>query len=275
MTDGAADNRDEATGPLPRRPFAESHPETIPLAAAGPLNCPNCGKPLPGDDSVVCVSCGYDLRSVQIRPTIIQSAEVRAAGTGQKSDTESRQDLGIDPSSLPLLRPFPNWRVCVGVAAACAIVMIAAYLAGYGGLFPTDEGRFADATGAFTADAPIAAARLMGVAKFLLFRLVLLGCGLLALNVHSHLRGIPTGSLRGVAAAMAAVVSVAGLMMLLSMSNRAFEHFVEIVGQGALAVLVMLGLFRLKPTEALLVIGIGLLVVVFAVLGAHVIVWAT
>jgi hypothetical protein len=245
---------DPTTGPPPAE-----RPETgpIPLLASRPENCPNCGKPLPDDESVVCVSCGYDLRSVQVRPTIV----------GPAVETEPERP------KLPLVRERLHWKVMAGIAGAAILVMVIAFLAGAPGLFPRHDGKFADPSGAYTSSRPVGGDRVAAAIRYLGLQGILIGAGVVALFVHGHLRSAPVGDRRAAVAAIAAIMGVASLLNLIALPHGGLEHGLEFFGQCGAAALGFMICFRIRPVDAVVTAGVAVLALLFTIGAAHFVVW--
>ncbi len=118
--------------PLEIGPAADEQGDRLPdpddakaAGAEGTIEvCPNCGAPLPGDETLVCLRCGFNLKTLKV----IQTA------TGETTESEEAV-VEVPPVSGPgqggLLLPQI-------MAAASALVISVGYLSGAEGLFIGD-----------------------------------------------------------------------------------------------------------------------------------------
>lgn len=239
----------------PDPPLTPSPRDAGSLLVSRPEKCPNCGQVLPADDSVVCIHCGYDLRTVVIRTTKIE------------------EPIEAPPEALPLTRERIPTQVTGITAAVAATIVVIAYFAGYSGLFARQEGLFLNAEGKFAAASPPAGIRMHAVISFLAIRSILVLAGLGALRIHSHLKAVPVGSLPKAAVHLAAISAVGGLFLLISFSHPGLESAAELVAQGSVAVLGLLLLFRLAVMDALLMIVVTVLLLILVIGSAFLVTW--
>lgn len=228
------------------------------LLVSRPENCPNCGQPLPDDESIVCVKCGYDLRSTEIRATTV----------GKPVEQE--------PPPPPLTRERISWKVTLAVAGGALFVMVVAYLSGVTGLFPRENGLFLGESGErFEAVRPLPSARLFGMMTYIGQRMIFAASLAGAVLVQAHLRGLPAGNRRSMVAHSAAIASVSGLLLLTALPHPGVESGLELIGQGAVAALGYMTLFRFRPADAVVTLGIAVLGVAIVIGGAHLITMIT
>jgi hypothetical protein len=225
------------------------------LTVSRPESCPNCGQPLPNDDSIVCVKCGFDLRTVEIRTTAVGPA------------------VEAPPPPRPLTRDGISFRVTAITAAVAVAIMLIAYLSGAAGLFPRQEGLFLGADYKFNLARPQAWARLFGLLSFIGQRAIFFLATYAAIAVQSHLKSAPMGNRTVAAAHIACIVCISGLLLLIALPHPGIEAAIELLGQAAIGALGLMTLFRFRPAEAVITLGITILALIILIGGAHLIAW--
>jgi len=100
--------------------------EPILLEGEAVTECPHCGAPMPGANEVVCLRCGFDL--MQMKKVDTETGEVEAP-----PDPDAEAEEEQPPISTPGRGGMHLPAILTGVALA---VMLVAYLAGAGGVFP-------------------------------------------------------------------------------------------------------------------------------------------
>lgn len=203
-------------------------PGTPPASADGPdlegvdLVCPACGEAMPGSDQVVCLSCGHDL--VTGRKVGEESTKSSAADDhGSRADADSEEEVEADALAGS---GHQAWLIVAGVAI---VLTLFATLAGWSSLFASSDGRYADADGAFTLDAPRIAVRLAAVIRFVVASVVVVGCGAVALRTAAWIESRPVGSVSGGLARMLAVVMVAALARLIPVESSILQGIVHLL----------------------------------------------
>jgi hypothetical protein len=217
--------------------------------------CPSCGAAMPGGDSLVCLRCGFDLKTLRHLQT----------ATGET--TEDEHDEGEAPPPPPLCQPGRGDLKVPGViAAACGLVLVLGYLAGLGGLFPDPPPP--DQTLSF-GDRIAALGR--GVVLVAIWFVCAFG-GLLGLG---GLLGRPLGDVRLALARSLAIATAMRLVTVIGVGSRFGEWALEAIGQAAVFVALAVWLLRLSPRDA--VTYAFLVLAGFVVLWAvgHAVVWVT
>lgn len=221
------------------------------------VDCPNCGAPMRGDDTLLCLRCGYDLKSMSVVETVAADDPTAGAAT--------------EAVAVPAItRPGAGGlRLPGAMAVLAAVAMIVGYLAGARGLFPA----LVEA-----ADGPAPTIgwdlRFEFAARFPVLLALWTMCGVGALGALAWLFGREFGDVRLAVVRMVGIMAVARTVSFLDLGWPIAEFIAEAVGQSAVFVVLAAILFRLKLKEAgiLLALCIGAFVVLS--LGAHLIAWA-
>ncbi|MHC4101313.1 MAG: hypothetical protein ACYSW1_10610 [Planctomycetota bacterium] len=130
-----AEKKDKQYDLEPHEPDPERAPEAAPKAPKPPdieeppavaaLDvCPNCGSPLGGVDIVVCMRCGFDMKSLKV-------IETETKGTA-KPAAEEEQPVLSEPGTGDYWLPW-------AMAGAGLGLLAIGYLWGAGGLFAGEE----------------------------------------------------------------------------------------------------------------------------------------
>ncbi|MHC4274449.1 MAG: hypothetical protein ACYSUR_12390, partial [Planctomycetota bacterium] len=131
-----AEKKDKQYGLEPQEPDSGSAPEAAPKAPVPPPSeeppavaaldvCPNCGSPLGGVDIVVCLRCGFDMKSLKVIET---DTKGKVAAKPDEEEPPVLSEPGTGDYWLP-------WAMAAGGLGLLAI----GYLWGAGGLFPGEE----------------------------------------------------------------------------------------------------------------------------------------
>lgn len=207
--------------------------------------CPNCGSTMRESDTLVCMRCGFDLKTLQVLKTT--TGEV----TIEELDEED-EDVVRHPLCLP---GRGDLRLPLIVLAASAILITIGYLIGADGLFSlaTDEGVSIN---------PDAAQRFAAWGFYLALLLLGTGCGLVGLFTVSKLNEVPFGDVKLASARMAAITATMWLMKFLSLGSGFIENLTEWILQGGIFVGLSMLLFKLIPRDAAIA-GLASLIVAF------------
>jgi hypothetical protein len=221
--------------------------------------CPSCGAPMRGPDTLVCVRCGFDLKTMKKVGTATGAVEVSSEELSPEGDTISRSGRG--DLWLPL-----------GMAAVSAAILLIAYVSGAHGLFPSLKA-VASSQGLAMADVPFLT-RIFGLLRFIVVTCMTAACGVAALMFMAHLLGQKLGDLRLTVVRMLAIATTVQLARLIDFSSVPLEWIVETVLQIAAFVGFSLLLLHLKPKDALTLAGATVLSFVALWLCGAMIVWA-
>ncbi len=199
--------------------------------------CPKCGAPLRGDDALVCLRCGYDLRTLESLETETTVEETEEGAADAPRDTLVRHDTA------------PEW-LSFGVAGVSLLVLLIGILAGVTGLYPAAYEVHAAAAVEGAEFSVEWSARFAALLRLPVLLLLWLGAGAGALRLAAWYWHQPFGQWRDAMGRLLAVLLAARLVALLHLPWRAVEVFVEIAGQAAIAVGLIALLFRLPPKKA-------------------------
>ena len=245
----------------------EEPPDTPP--AAGSVKdldvCPNCGASMRGGDELVCIRCGFDLKTMR---------QVRTR-TGETSEPPSEEVLAEDQREA-LIKPGNGDYWLPGVLGGVSVlVLLVAYLAGLPALFPEIRA----ATEPTHTVVITFGDRVLGLLQMFVLVIMLTACGMGALAFFAHLQGLRLAKtiddLKLGAVRMLAIMLTTRLATLIVLPYLALERTVEAVVQLVLFAGLSIALFRLQPRDApTLAITFGLIFIVLWVF-AHAVVWAT
>lgn len=262
---------------LPRSPQVGTVPRSN-ASEPGPAGvkeldvCPNCGASMRGGETLICLRCGFDLKTMQVVKTQTGEVAVTAAAAG----LGNAGDGGTD--ERPILVQEQSWDTWLPMAMAGvgALVLLIGYLSGMMGLFPVIERAALEAGVAPEAKL---ADRFLGLLRFITLSAMWTVCGVVALAFVSHLLGMRfVGNAAGLWTAFLRMLGIVVLMRVASMLNfpaPTLEWVVEAIIQGVVFLGLSMVLFRLKPRD-LPTFG-GSAVVLFLLLWvmSHAVVWVT
>jgi len=228
--------------------------------------CPNCGASMRGGETLICLRCGFDLKTMQVVKT--QTGEVAVTAAAAAGITDERPVLVQEAS-------WDTW-LPLAMAGVGTLALLIGYLSGMLGLFPVIE-RAAIAAG--TVPDVKVADRFLGLLRFVTLSGMWSICGVVALGFVAHLLGMrfvnAVGGLWTAFLRMLGIVVVMRVATMLNIPWPAWEWVVEAAIQGAVFLGLSMLLFRLKPRD-LPTFG-GSTVVLFLLLWvmSHVVVWVT
>jgi hypothetical protein len=226
-------------GPLSLEPHEDDEPSHRPPSpASGDAVCPNCGKPREDVHALVCLHCGYDMKTLRVVRTQTGEVEVSDEEDEEAADKGPPLADGMGPQWLPLAVLIP-----------CAAIMLFAYFAGARGLFPALDP---------AAESVAFGERLVGLGRFLVRIGLLTGCGFAAIWILAWMLGRRLGDPRQAAMRVLTMIVSMRLIALIDLASRQTEWMLETVLQaGAFLGLAFL-LFGLRPRE---VVTWGLLMI--------------
>lgn len=220
--------------------------------------CPNCGAPMPAD-ALVCLRCGYDLKSLEAKRTRIEKPqEVDEEAEAEKSGPVSRPGRG--DLWLPL-----------AMAAISGAALIIGYLVGAHGLYPgivatTPQGQEV---------AISIGQRFLAVLQFLVLIGMMGVCGLAGLFLVAQAMQRPVGDMPLAVARMLGIVTAIRLVTFLQMPGpRWVEWLTESVIQAAAFIGLSILLYTLKPRNGAMMGVFALAALVALWLFARAMVWA-
>ncbi len=241
--------------PLDRGPRMTVSPNSSSTTAKSSVHdldvCPSCGAPMTGPDTLVCIRCGFDLKTmkpVQTTTGAVTQAELDEA-QGKPLVQAGMGDLWL-PGAL---------------ATVCGLLLLVCYLAGVHGLFPLVEQG---------ADVPIST-RVAGIGQFIVLSIMWAGCSVAALAFLAHLMGQRLGDLQLAAVRMLAIVVAVRIFALIDFPNQLLEHSVEALLQAAAFAGLVIAFFRLNPRDALTLLGSAIVLFVGVWMFSYLVIWAT
>lgn len=264
----------EEPPPRPSRPFAPPSAEPDVPSGTGPDKpgvkdldvCPNCGASMRGADTLICLRCGFDLKTMRPVRTVTGEVHVRPEAIAGEMD---------ERPAMVKEQTWDRW-LPWAMAGTGAIVLIIGHLAGAVGLFPALE-RAAIAEG--VAVQISASERFLGLLRFAALTGMWAVCGTAALAFTAMLLGMRfverTDGVRVALVRMLGIVALMRVASLINIAQPAFEWVLEAIVQAGIFLGLSMVLFRLKPRD-LPTMGIAT-VVLFLVLWllANLMVWAT
>lgn len=198
--DRAADERadDEASSTDEDRPRPFDEP------------CPNCGAPMRDADQIVCLRCGFDMKSLKAGQTRIEQPSER--DDDDDDDTDAEAALLCDPA---LRGGMGGWKVPIVLAGLAATLIIIGYLAGASGLYAEPD--------------PSWGRRLATALRYVLFTGASTICGVIALYVVAHIDGQRLGDEKLAAARVLSMITLATLVMFVNFGMPSVEFSIEFV----------------------------------------------
>lgn len=224
--------------------------------------CPNCGAPLTGLDEVVCMRCGFDLRT-------LQRVETRAA-----ADVEGSEDEGEDVPAAPIASSHRPRMILSGALIAIAwVLLLIGYVAGSASLVPGAE-LHTVGEGEETRQVVAAGARVAGLLKAIVLSGTWVACALAALAVFARLVARPFGDLRAALLHVIAIVSVMQLSRFFDIPLASYERLLELIAQIVIFPVFALVLLRLSRRDVVTYTLMTVLIVLCLYFGSHVLAWA-
>lgn len=238
-------------GSAPPPAETSATPEARPRSGARALDvCPNCASPLASADAVVCMRCGYDLKSLKVIKTA-------TGGTAAPPPPEPATE-----TTEPLCGPGAGdmWLPAV-MAISSLLVLTFGYLSGWGGLFAGE-------------DAVSFGERVAGLFKMAARTAVWTVAGSGALFVVANILKRPVGDLRLGVTRLLAIVCAVSLISVIDFGPPALELTLQLTLQAGGFVGLAIALSRLQPRDAATLLGITVMHVVVLALVAALIIWA-
>ena len=223
--------------------------------------CPNCGAPLRGDDALLCLRCGFDLKSMKVVQTA--SHDDDGAGDGGADDDEVGEEAS--PASDLVCEGAGNHILPLVLLAISALTMIVGLLIGAQGLYP-----------------PLAAGetvtrwgdRFEALARYPVTTALWTVCAMGSLLAGAWLFARPFGDARLAFSRVIGIAAVAQTARFLSLPWRWVEVALESVLMAAVFVLLALALFRISLRDAVTLLALTIASFVFLALAASIIAWA-
>ena len=212
--------------------------------------CPNCASPLGGVDTVVCLRCGFDMKTLK----------VLKVETGETVEPEADEPEQAEPLCVPGTGG-------VGLPAAMAgvslVLLALGYLFGARGLF------------ALTADETVGfGARVGGLAGMLVRTGGLALAGMGGLSVLSHMLDRRFGGTQLAAVRFLGIFAVLGLLTFFNLQSSAMESTMEVIFQAVLFVGLASVFFRLSVRDAATLMGVTVCAVIILLLVSALVLWS-
>ncbi|HWB18963.1 MAG TPA: hypothetical protein VG711_01590 [Phycisphaerales bacterium] len=219
--------------------------------------CPNCGAPMRGKDTLLCLRCGFDLKSNKVVKTTVGKAE---------EHEEHDHDEIPPPESILVREGRGGLWLAEAIAGICIAALLVGYLAGSVGLFPAFEP---------TKDNPTVPVlvRFTELLRYLAISGIWVGCGLVALYVLAGILQKTFGDMKLALARLSAVVAAMQLATFINL-NSSYENLAELPVQFAIFVALSILLFTISPKDALSLAGLTVGVFLLLCLVSFVLYWA-
>jgi hypothetical protein len=217
--------------------------------------CPNCGATMTGADSLVCVRCGFDLKTMKAVKTEVGE---EAPPEEEEEPAEPIAQSGSADPWLPLI-----------AALIAALTIVIGLLAGAPGLFNQAVNEEGVREAVAWSERWLALLRL----PVLIGLWTLCGFGGLAFTAYYHHR--PIGEIPIAAARLLAICVVARLAGFIDLGPFILEFVLEVIAAIAIAFVLSMLFFRLKPREAGLFVGVTTCSFIGLYLISHLVVWVT
>jgi hypothetical protein len=213
--------------------------------------CPNCNSPMGPIDTVVCMRCGFDLKSLKVIKT----------ATAPKKENEVEPEEPAEAE--PVCRPGAGGLWLPTALGGTSLLLLAiGCLAGAPGLVGGGE----EAAGFL--------ARVDALARVIVRTGVFATAGLGGLYVLAQVLQTKMGDVQLAAVRMAGIMAILGLIGFTSVASPGFEWTVESILQGLGFVGLTMLVFRLKLRDALTLLGVTVFGVLVLLLGSMLVQWA-
>lgn len=226
-------------------------------AGHGDEYCPNCMAPLHERGALVCLRCGFDLKTLKVAKTRIAKP------------VEVDEDEDDEAEAQPICRSgLGNERLPLIVAGVSGLLLLIGHLAGFAALFPPAVVREAG-------DEPIVfVQRILEIGRELVRIGVWTACAVAGLLMLAATVERKAGDLTLAAARLLSIVVTVRLVTFLHMPGPYWvEWTLEAILQAVLFIGLALAFFRLTPRNAALLGGFTFIVLISAWIIAYAIVW--
>jgi hypothetical protein len=229
--------------PDPDPPAESSHIKALDV-------CPNCASPLGGVDAVVCLRCGFDMKTLKVLE--VKTGETVAPDTDESEESEPLCVQGVGGVGLP-----------AAMAIVSLVLLAIGYLFGARGLFdvPVEE------TVGFNA-------RVGGLLGMFVRTGGLTLAGLGGLSVLSHMFDRRLGDMQLAAVRLLGIFAALGLLTFFNLESSALEWTMESIFQAVIFVGLASVFFGLNVREAATLMGVTVFSVIILLLGSALVLWA-
>ncbi len=238
QTDTAGDDQ-----PAPDPPAKASHVKGLDV-------CPNCASPLGGVDAVVCLRCGFDMKTLKVLK--VETGEVETPDADEPEQAEPLCVPGVGGVGLP-----------AAMAGVSLVLLTLGYLFGARGLVDVT----ADETVGF-------GARVGGLIRMLVRTggLVLAGMG--GLSVLAHMLDRRFGDMRLAAVRLLGIFASLGVLTFFNLESFALEGTMEAIFQAVIFVGLAMVFFRLSVRDAATLMGVTVFSVIILLLVSALVLWS-
>jgi hypothetical protein len=256
--------REAGAAPEPVRLEGETDDAPMAMRPVKDLDvCPNCGAPMRSIDEVVCLRCGFDLKTMKQVKVATGVVEVDREQVGAVVDENEivRKPIvtpGRGDTTVPLI-----------MAGVAGLILILGYLGGASGLFPP----IVNSAGEFITDIdPTFRTRMLRLLEFIISDAMWTACALGSLAFLAFLLSMRFDNIGLAAARMLGIVTVAHLVTFLNLPNNALESICELIVGAGVFVGLSIVLFGLKPKDTPILLGSTVILYMILRLGAWVVV---
>jgi len=238
----------EQTGEADDQPDPE--PPAKPSHIKGLDVCPNCASPLGGVDAVVCLRCGFDMKTLKVIK--VETGETVVPDAEEPEPAEPLCVTGMGGVGLP-----------AAMAGVSLVLLALGYLFGAAGLF------------AVTGDEAVGFGARMGGLTGMLVRtggLALAGMG--GLSVLAHMLDRPVGSIQLAAVRLLGIFAVLGLLTFFNLPSSAMEWTMESIFQAVIFVGLASVFFGLSIRDAATLMGVTVFSVIILLLVSALVLWS-
>ncbi len=192
--------------------------------------CPNCGAPMREGNRIVCLRCGFDLKTLQVLKT----------ETGAQTEQEDEEE---DKPPEPLSLPGRGDYLVPGIMAGLSVLLISI------GYFANADGFHLQAGDDPLVD-PAAADRFAQWGEYLAYLVLGSMCALASLFIVARLNERPFGDWRLGMVRTVGIIATVFLAKFLDLGDGFFELSVEWILHGGIFVGLSMFFFRLMPRDA-------------------------
>ena len=229
--------------PEPDPPAETSHIKALDV-------CPNCASPLGGVDAVVCLRCGFDMKTLKVLK--VKTGETAIPDADEPEQAEPLCVPGAGGVGLP-----------AAMAGVSLVLLALGYLFGARGLVavPAEE-----AVGF--------GARVGGLIGMLVRTGGLALAGMGGLSVLAHMLDRRFGDLRLAAVRLLGIFAALGLLRFFNLESLALERTMEAIFQAVIFVGLASVLFRLGIRDAATLMGVTVFSVIILLLVSALVLWS-
>ena len=229
--------------PAPDPPAETSHIKALDV-------CPNCASPLGGVDTIVCLRCGFDMKTLKVIK--VETGETTIPDADEPEQAEPLCVPGVGGMGLPAV-----------MAGASLVLLTMGYLSGARGLFTVP------------ADETVGLGAGLGGLTGMLVRtggLTLAGMG--GLSVLAHMIDRRVGDMKLAAVRLLGIFAALGLLTFFNLESSALEWTMEAIFQAVIFVGLASVLFRLGIRDAATLMGVTVFSVIILLLVSALVLWS-